>query len=604
MSVEKKPPIINCHVHIFTGDYVPPFLAKTYLPEPLYRLLSMQWVIIGLRWYFGKIKKQKYTGKAVRKQRRRYLTTMFFKRSFILGSLRFLVEAYLIICLLFYVGNWVIDTGQSYEGLIKNLMRKALIFLNDSNIILPIAKFWGQLLFIIGVLYCFPSIRNLFLSGLKLFKVLPGKETTDLFLRYVQIGRFSRYLDQWRIYDRLSKQYPTGTNFINLPMDMDFMNAGKVRKGFTIERQLDDLVNIKNNHPDTFHPFIFADPRRFATAGQNYFKWTAAKKVGSDHFCVRIDPDCSVYKYLVEENFAGIKIYPALGYYVFDEHLLPLWKYAADHDLPIMTHCIRGTIFYRGKKKKEWDQHPIFTVGWRNYQQQNDDDNDIEGDDKDYLYLNEVRNIDFSVNFSNPLNYLCLLDNKLLYEAIDLAKERKEELWQLFPSDHEKREVKKGHGLEKLKICLAHFGGEDQWKDFLESDRDNYTTQLLQNPDFGVDFFRNRQGEYKPGKLALIWRDTDWYTIICSMMLQYENVYADISYILHDRIILPLLKQTLSNPKLSQKVLYGSDFYVVRNHKSDKELLADMRAGLSEAEFDQIARYNPRAYLNLPDYND
>ena len=83
-------------------------------------------------------------------------------------------------------------------------------------------------------------------------------------------------------------------------------------------------------------------------------------------------------------------------------------------------------------------------------------------------------------------------------------------------------------------------------------------------------------------------------------MLQYKNVYADISYILHDEVILPLLKQTLSNDGLKPKVLYGSDFYVVRNHKSDKAILADMRAGLTENEFDQIARYNPKTYLNLP----
>ena len=86
------------------------------------------------------------------------------------------------------------------------------------------------------------------------------------------------------------------------------------------------------------------------------------------------------------------------------------------------------------------------------------------------------------------------------------------------------------------------------------------------------------------------------------MMLQYENVYADISYILHDEVILPILKQTLSNTELQAKVLYGTDFYVVRNHKSDKAILADMRAGLTEVEFDLIARYNPRGYLNLGDF--
>lgn len=81
-------------------------------------------------------------------------------------------------------------------------------------------------------------------------------------------------------------------------------------------------------------------------------------------------------------------------------------------------------------------------------------------------------------------------------------------------------------------------------------------------------------------------------------MLYYPNVYADISYILHgDKDILPLLRQTLQNPGLKEKVLNGTDFFVVRNHKLDKNMLADMTGGLSEKESDQIARVNPRNYL-------
>jgi hypothetical protein len=398
-------------------------------------------------------------------------------------------------------------------------------------------------------------------------------------------------------------------------MDMSFMEAGELQPEFTIEKQLDELAYIKSKRPTTFHPFIFAEPNRFRIKGQNYFKWNLERKketnpetghdVTSSTYRVAIDPQCSVYKYLITDKFAGIKIYPALGYYPFDALLLPLWKYAADNELPIMTHCIRGTIFYRGKKDTAWDQHPIFKAGRIKEEDKTEHELDIDADyieavEDDRIHLNEIQNIEYCNNFTNPLNYLCLLDNKLLYEVIDLEKEGKDELFKIFPSDHTKREVKKDHGLEKLKICFAHFGGDDQWKKFLDSDRDNYTSQLILRSHKGIDFFNSTSGSPSPGKIAQIWKYVDWYTIICSLMLQYDNVYADISYILHDDIILPLLKQTLSNEKLSKKVLYGSDFYVVRNHKSDKEILADIRAGLSNEEFDQIARINPRKYLNLP----
>ena len=80
-------------------------------------------------------------------------------------------------------------------------------------------------------------------------------------------------------------------------------------------------------------------------------------------------------------------------------------------------------------------------------------------------------------------------------------------------------------------------------------------------------------------------------------MLQYENVYADLSYIIHNTEIFPLLKQTLQNEKLQKRTLFGTDFYVVRNHLTEKEMLANTQANLSKEEFDNIARENPINYL-------
>jgi predicted TIM-barrel fold metal-dependent hydrolase len=80
-------------------------------------------------------------------------------------------------------------------------------------------------------------------------------------------------------------------------------------------------------------------------------------------------------------------------------------------------------------------------------------------------------------------------------------------------------------------------------------------------------------------------------------MLQYPHVYADLSYILHDLKIVPLLKQTLNHPTLRERVLFGTDFYVVRNHKSEKNMAADMVASMSIEDFDRIARENPVAFL-------
>jgi predicted TIM-barrel fold metal-dependent hydrolase len=153
--------------------------------------------------------------------------------------------------------------------------------------------------------------------------------------------------------------------------------------------------------------------------------------------------------------------------------------------------------------------------------------------------------------------------------------------------------------LGNLKLCFGHFGGEDEWNRYFEKDRYNYSSQLTKFPTRGISFLTTADHKPSPGKLEQLWKYTDWYSIICSMMLQYPNVYADISYILHgDAEILPLLKQTLHNDGLKEKVLYGTDFFVVRNHKSDKNMLADMSSGLNEEQFDQVARINPARFLS------
>lgn len=619
MPSKKKPPIINCHTHVFTSDYVPPFLAKTYLPEPLYRLLSLRFIIRILCWYYNKIKPIFFKNGYKKLKRFWYNIEMFFKRNYILGPLKIVIEIYIIICIAFYLGVFFFDITKTNHGFFKSLISKILLYLKESGFIVVVPSLFFKIFFFILVLFFFKSVRNIFITALKLFKVLPGENFIKLFERYVQIGLFSKYKSQKGIYDKLKKQYPLGTQFISLPMDMEYMKAGSLKKNFTLKSQMAGLLKIKKREQDKnhFHPFVFAHPERIKD--KTYFDYSVNKKTGE----VKLKEGCLLQIYLEKHKFSGVKIYPALGYYPFDIKLLPLWKYCVQNDIPIMTHCIKGTIFYRGIKKTAWDSHPVFTEGKINKELIT---NDIENNhvalniDADYidiekkpLHLNEVKNIDFSNNFTNPLNYLCLLDEKLLTKVIlsfiEELKIEKSKNNDVNLIDVENIQHIFGYkngiierGLKDLKICFAHFGGDDQWKRFLESDRDNYTSQLILKPEKGIDFFKNIKGEESPGKLAYIWKYVDWYTIVCSIMLQYDNVYADISYILHDEIILPLLKQTLSNEKLANKVLYGSDFYVVRNHKSDKAILADMRAGLNDEEFDKIARYNPRAYLNLEEF--
>lgn len=575
--------MINCHMHIFKAEHVPPFLAKTYILWPVYYLLHLGFIVSLFRFWYKKVVP--------------IVLKPFYKRLMILKTaiswflnainpIKIIISYYLTIQVFFITFDFVVYMADHIFHIpppdVKAKVEKAGIWLSDHYLLLPfksIGTGW-KILLVLFVFLLIPSGRNLILfifkSIWKFLTYLPGKEVKEMFRRYLNIGRYAFHTRQSASLQQICAQYPPGTGFVVLPMDMERMAAGPVKISY--RDQMKELAGIKESarYKNTIFPFIFADPRRIADEN-DYFVYT----VNNNEVVLG---DCFIKEYFIDKKFSGIKIYPALGYYPFDERLLALWKYTADHQIPIITHCIRGTIFYRGSKKLIWNRHPVIKQAAGN---------------NEYipLLLPETNNVDFTPNFTHPLNYLCLLDETRLRVLVENAVDpRIKELFGFTNAD-----TPLTHDLSHLKLCFGHFGGDDEWKKYFEKDRYGYSAQLVQEPDTGIKFNLNEKNQPSPGKPEQIWKWTDWYSIICSMILQYDHVYADISYILHDdAAILPLLKQTLQNKGLRDKVLYGTDFYVVRNHKSDRNMIADMTGGLDTDDFDTIARDNPRNFL----YND
>jgi Amidohydrolase len=601
-AIKEKSPIINCHTHIFTGDHVPPWLAKTFLILPLYFFLPLGGIVHIFRWWFNGPYTWRFMPWYKKKARTLSIIKSFLAKNFILTGLKWIVGTFLTLHAFFFIYNWFSKIFSSNAAKWIGWIDRIQQWLTEKNILRSVQSLFWQIIIVLLVLLFIPSGRNLILFVTnKLWNYmakLPGKNTKELIKRYLTIGRHAFHKEQSTTFGRLQSQYLPETGFVVLPMDMEYMKAGGLKKESRYRQQMKELSAIKKNHNDVIYPFVFADPRRIGPVAEEknylpgdkeYFNYTIiTDKEGKKLVGLA---DCFVKDYMEqgELSFSGFKIYPALGYYAFDEKLLPLWKYAADNNLPVLTHCIRGTIFYRGMKKREWYQHPVL----EEFAGKNSNGKDIFKP----LLLPQRKNMDFSVNFTHPLNYLCLLDEILLRQLIGKSTDQK--LKDLFGYINETTEL--SSNLNNLKLCFGHFGGDDEWKRFLEKDRDNFSSKLLEYPNFGLDMMNDENGNRSITKTEQAWKGGDWYTIICSLMLQYPNVYADISYILHDdALILPLLKQTLQNKKLKERVLYGTDFYVVRNHKSDKNILADIMCRLDEKDFDQIARTNPRKFLNLP----
>jgi len=109
--------------------------------------------------------------------------------------------------------------------------------------------------------------------------------------------------------------YPKESRFIVLPMDMTKMNAGKVEA--RDQRQHAELAALRDAaYPKAVIPFAAVDPRQ-----DNIVEKTIA---------------------LIEQNdFRGLKLYPPTGYHPDDRRLWPLYEYAEQHNLPVMTHCSR-----------------------------------------------------------------------------------------------------------------------------------------------------------------------------------------------------------------------------------------------------------------------
>jgi predicted TIM-barrel fold metal-dependent hydrolase len=139
-------------------------------------------------------------------------------------------------------------------------------------------------------------------------------------------------------------------------------------------------------------------------------------------------------------------------------------------------------------------------------------------------------------------------------------------------------------GYKTLKLNLAHFGGAEEWVRHLKG--------------------RTQEDEENEENKK---KDEPWVRTIYEMIAsdQYPNLYTDISYTAFTPKVQGLyidlvdyLKVLLSNPLVRQRVLFGSDYYMVeRESVSEKEASILLRSRLGEDLYKQIAYTNPREFL-------
>ena len=313
----------------------------------------------------------------------------------------------------------------------------------------------------------------------------------DLLDRYINFVEVSLLGNQEAVFNKLRGYYPNGTldqtKFIVLPMDMEYMLAGKVPVSLADQHSKLALLAANN---EAIIPFIGTDPRR-----PNIL--AIVTDLHANH------------------GFKGIKLYPPLGYYPNDTRLEPVYEYAVANNMPIMAHCSRGGVSVKKVTKDMLaEPNPLGRA------------------------VVKKKPKDFSDIYTDPANY-------------ELVAEK-------FP---------------ELKICLAHFGGDREWDKYLETSWDATMGE-----------------EHK-----------SWLSVIIDLMLKHDNVYTDISSTLFDsEKYIDLLIVLLQNEKIRERVLFGSDYYMMERVKSkEREMAIKIRSKLGPVLFKQIAEINPKRYLGI-----
>ena len=357
------------------------------------------------------------------------------------------------------------------------------------------------------------------------------------FFNFVLYGDKPEQID---VIKSIQEYYPKNTGYVFLTMDMEYMGGGTPPTRF--KKQLSELEGIKRNPQweSKVYPFVFCDPRRMLPTHKR--ELPIEKNFIADQFRMKMED------YLEKGIYNGIKIYPALGYFPFDKRMKDAYNFAVKNDIALMTHCTIGAVHFKYKLDEEERFHPFLKTT-----------------------LPAERPARFQKYFTHPLNFECLMNQTLL-----------KTYWGEDAPDY-----------SNLKMCLGHWGTEEEWKKFI-GDAWSDTRYRKRESDYPslelANWHIKKEGELK---------NFSWFSIICDLMRKYPNVYADISYTLNDASLLPLLKMILeADDKIRERVLYGTDFYMVSKAISEREFAINLRAGLGKELFQQIAITNTERYLN------
>jgi len=367
--------------------------------------------------------------------------------------------------------------------------------------------------------------------------------------RYARFLKIGKSATQTTVFEQLMDSYSDQSiELTALVINMDFLGAGETSSGFY--GQLDDIVKIKQRYADRLLVFFGLDPRWVPANGRSI------RQEVERYFETKVEAAGKMIY-----PFAGIKIYPSTGYYVFDPRLKETFEWAADNGVPILSHNnYLGGIFNYDEQHIQSTLNTVF----------NPYTNRVYAEPK-YMDTPSARfnligkkqrarlqnNCSF---FMEPSTYIPVMDH---FEKLG----------------------------KSLKINLAHFGGTDQMMETESSSGDPE-----QITPYGVT-----------GK--------NWYLQICEMIRTYKGAYTDISYDVaqaaksKNNNIFKKFTSDMNDPSLSNRIMFGTDFFMSERESNEentynkfKTYASGITLNSGENMWTKMARTNTNNFLQSKYY--
>ena len=347
-------------------------------------------------------------------------------------------------------------------------------------------------------------------AGSATFRFLLSKLGGNLGKRYASFLQVGKSRNQREIFENLKKQYDDPhLKIVALTMYMEKCGAGPSETGY--EGQLEGIIDVKKENPDNLLVFLGIDPRWKGT-GQG-LKDTVERYFESK---IQVSTEREVYP------FVGLKIYPSLGFYAFDEKLKETFEWAAEKGVPVLSHCsYLGGIYSNDTNHVNSSLNPFDVYANVNYSETYAPGTPPPAPDKSNHFFkfllgqrDNERNLNTCSYFLEPASFRTMID---------------------YFSKKEK----------PLKICLAHFGGEDHVLD-----------EYNRKP---------------PGKLFGMIQQ-NWCLQIKELIRKYpENVYTDIAYAVGNPDTHKAFLSDVMEPELENNMMFGTDFFLTERVLPEKD---------------------------------